>query len=105
MVSRALPIVKRFFATDSLVSGRETLQAGLVATFDAGGEPMRGEVAGDFRAVQRDLRQNGARRGFPVQPVRQRENAGVKPGLLEAGRLFRFEIGRASCRERVLACV
>ena len=48
-----------------VASSGKTLQAVLVATFDAIGEPVGREFARDFWALQRDLRQYGARRRSP----------------------------------------
>src|SRR6185437_8416582 len=73
-------LASRYVQTES---ARHSAQASLVATFDAIGEPVGGELARYFRAVQRDLREHRARRRSPHRLIGESEDASIKRRLLE----------------------
>jgi hypothetical protein len=74
------------------LSGVHSPEAGPIATLDPIGEPVTGEVARNLRAVQRNLREHGARYGLVGQAIDEREHAYVNAALGERGILAEFEV-------------
>ena len=71
-------------------------EALLIAFVDALREPFRGELSGDLRALQPDLRNDRARQGLAPALVAEVEDALVEPGVGEVGLIAVLQVA-ADC--------
>ncbi len=76
---------------DGLLDSAALASAALVTLVNAAREPLGGQWARDFRAVQADARQHRARHRPPRRRVGELEDAGPKPRLFERRSAFLLE--------------